>query len=128
MSFYERYEELCAERGMKPQNPEMQRVAGVSSGAISGWKKGSDPKIEVLARLSKYFQVTTDYLLGLSSLRNPSTDYPLSDMEQLLVDTFRSVDTVGQANIIHTCLSERDRLENSNPEHTKVKEVAAAAV
>ena len=37
MSFYERYENLCAERGMKPQNPEMQRICGVTSGSISGW-------------------------------------------------------------------------------------------
>lgn len=70
MTFFERYEELCAEKGIKPQNAEMIKIAGVSSGAISGWKKGSLPKGDVLCRLAKFFNVTTDYLLGLNELRN----------------------------------------------------------
>lgn len=56
MTFYERYEALCAERGMKPQTPEMLAVAGVSSPSVSGWKNGSQPKIDVICRLSKYFE------------------------------------------------------------------------
>ena len=39
MSFYERYENLCTERGMKPQNPEMQRICGVTSGSIFWMEK-----------------------------------------------------------------------------------------
>ena len=42
MTFYDRFEMLCAERQMKPQTQEIQDIAGVSSPAISGWKnKGS---------------------------------------------------------------------------------------
>ena len=70
MTFFERYEQLCTEKGTKPQNAEMIKIAGVSSGAISGWKKGSLPKGDVLCRLAKFFDVTTDYLLGLNELRN----------------------------------------------------------
>ncbi|MEY8320331.1 hypothetical protein AAK894_04520 [Lachnospiraceae bacterium 46-61] len=70
MTFFQRYEQLCAEKGTKPQNAEMIKIAGVSSGAISGWKKGSLPKGDVLCRLAKFFDVTTDYLLGLNELRN----------------------------------------------------------
>lgn len=128
MTFYEKYETLCAETQTKPQNQELLDILGVTSPTISGWKKGSLPKAEVLCRMATHFHVTTDYLLGLSELRNPSTDYPLSDMEQLLVSTFRSTDTLGQATIIHTCLSERDRLEKDKPEHTNAKEIAVAAV
>lgn len=128
MTFYEKYETLCAETQTKPQNQELLDILGVTSPTISGWKKGSLPKAEVLCRMATHFHVTTDYLLGLSELRNPPTDYPLSDMEQLLVNTFRSTDTLGQATIIHTCLSERDRLEKDKPEHTNAKEIAVAAV
>lgn len=70
MTFFERYEQLCVEKGTKPQNAEMIKIAGVSSGAISGWKKGSLPKGDVLCRLANFFDVTTDYLLGLSELKN----------------------------------------------------------
>lgn len=103
MSFYERYVELCSEQGMKPQNPEMQRIAGVSSGSISGWKKGADPKIEVLKKLSSYFSCTVDYLLGLSEVRNSS----LTEEEQLLLDAFRSASKLGQFNIITVCMNEK---------------------
>lgn len=107
MSFYERYVELCAEHNMKPQNPEMQHITGVSSGAISGWKKGSDPKIEVVIRLSNYFQVTTDYLLGLSELRNHTAIPIPNEEEQLLLEAYRSASIQGRFNIIQVCMNEK---------------------
>ena len=45
MTFYERYETLCTERGMKPQTQEILDILGVTSPTISGWKKGSSPKM-----------------------------------------------------------------------------------
>ena len=108
MSFYNRYVELCSEHGMKPQNPEMQRITGVSSGSISGWKQGSSPKIEVICNLAKYFDVTTDYLLGLSEVRKPEI-LVLSEYERVLIETYRSIDPEGQMNIIYTCKSEQKR-------------------
>lgn len=127
MTFYEKYETLCAENNTKPQNQELLDILGVTSPTISGWKKGSLPKAEVLCRMATHFRVTTDYLLGLSELRSPSDNPTLSDMEQLLVTTFRNTDTLGQANIIHACLAERDRVEKDKVEHTE-KEMSIAAV
>lgn len=41
---------------------------GISTGNISDWKKGrSKPSMEKLAILSDYFNVTTDYLLGIDN-------------------------------------------------------------
>lgn len=102
MTFYDRYEQLCSERGMRPQTPEMLEIAGVTSGSVSGWKKGALPKTEVLCRLASYFQVTTDYLLCLSELRNPQAQI-LSEHEQLLIKAFRAADAEGQQNIIFSC-------------------------
>lgn len=103
MTFYERYELLCTERGMKPQTQEMQDITGVSSGSITGWKQGSSPKLDVICRLSKHFDVTADYLLGLSEVRNP-----LSEHEHLLVEAYRAADAEGQLRIIQVCMNERD--------------------
>ena len=109
MTFYERYETLCAERGLKPQTPEMLAVAGVSSPSVSGWKNGSQPKMDVICRLSKYFGVTSDYLIGLSEVRKQQT-IVLSEHEQLLVNAFRSADTAGQQNIIFACQLELKKI------------------
>lgn len=78
MTFYEKYESLCREEGFNPQSPEMMRMTGVSSGAISGWKGCSLPKTEVIVRIARHFGVSSDYLLGLSKeiSGRPLHDYP----------------------------------------------------
>ena len=106
MSFYERYETLCQEHGMKPQNPKMQEVVEASSGTISGWKKGVMPKTETVVRIAKYFGVTTDYLLGLSDSRNRS-DY-FTEEERLLISAYRSASTEGKFIIIQTCMNQKE--------------------
>ena len=54
---------------------EISRQIGVSSGVLSEWM--SDNKtasIENLAKLSKYFGVSADYLLGLSDVQTADVD------------------------------------------------------
>ena len=108
MTFYERYELLCGEHGMKPQTQEMQDITGVSSPSISGWKNGSMPKADVLCRLAKHFDVTTDYLLGLSEVRN-SERLVLTDHERLLIEAYRAADAAGQMNIVYVCMDEKKK-------------------
>lgn len=110
MTFYDRYEQLCSEHGMRPQTPEMLEISGVTSGSVSGWKKGALPKAEALCRLAAHFHVTTDYLLGLSEVRNPQT-ITLTDHEMLLLKAFRAADAEGQQNIIFTCQYEMRKAE-----------------
>ena len=62
--FWERFYNLCLRCGKKP-NPVGKEV-GLSSGIISKWKNGGIPNGETLMKLAKYFDVSTDYLLGLS--------------------------------------------------------------
>ncbi len=62
--FWERFYNLCIRNGKKP-NPVGKEV-GLSSGIISKWKNGGIPNGETLMKLARYFNVSTDYLLGLS--------------------------------------------------------------
>ncbi len=62
--FWERFYNLCIRSGKKP-NPVGKEV-GLSSGIISKWKSGGIPNGETLMKLARYFNVSTDYLLGLS--------------------------------------------------------------
>lgn len=111
MSFYERYEELCQEHGMKPQNPKMQEVVEASSGTISGWKKGVIPKAETIIRIAKYFGVTTDYLLGLSDSKSRSDLF--TEEERLLISAYRSASTEGKFIIIQTCMNQKEASKSS---------------
>lgn len=113
MTFYERYEQLCSERGFKPQTREMLDILGITSPTVSGWKKGASPKMEVIRTLAEYFQVSADYLLGLSELRNPQ-GITLSDHEQILIKAFRSADAAGKQNIIYTCQHELRKREKED--------------
>ncbi len=62
--FWERFYSLCLRNGKRP-NPVGKEI-GLSSGIISKWKHGGIPNGETLMKLAKYFNVSTDYLLGIS--------------------------------------------------------------
>lgn len=54
----------------KTQNQIADEI-GISTGALSKYLNGNaTPKADVLFLLAKYFNVTTDYLLGLSDVKN----------------------------------------------------------
>ncbi len=108
MTFYERYETLCSEHNIKPQTQEILDILGVTSPTVTGWKKGSLPKMDVICNLAAYFNVTSDYLLGLSELRNAMPNLILTEEEMLLVNTYRAADTQGRFRIIHVCMSEAE--------------------
>lgn len=114
MSFYERFEALCTETGLKPQSKEMQEITGCSSPAISGWKNGSLPKVDALCRISQHFHVSTDYLLCLTELRSPTAFPSLSEQERLLLDTFRAAGAEGQFSIIQTAMNVREMEKGKN--------------
>lgn len=62
--FWKRFYNLCLRSGKRP-NPIGKEI-GLSSGIISKWKNGGIPNGETLMKLAKYFDVSVDYLLGLS--------------------------------------------------------------
>lgn len=60
--FYEIVNKLCKER--KTTITKMSEEIGLSNAAATSWKKGSIPKSSTLEKISAYFNVSTDYLLG----------------------------------------------------------------
>ena len=60
--FYEIVNNLCKER--KTTITRMAEDIGLSNAAPTSWRKGSVPKLSTLDKISKYFGVSTDYLLG----------------------------------------------------------------
>ena len=63
--FSERLMELRKERGLSQAT--VARDLSVSLGIVCYWEtKKSDPTASNIAKLARYFNVTSDYLLGLS--------------------------------------------------------------
>ncbi len=71
--FWKRFSEECALMGKKP-NPVAKEL-GISSGTVTGWKNGALPKSELLSKIASYFNVSVDYLLGKTDIKEkPATD------------------------------------------------------
>lgn len=63
--FYERFVELCTAKGVKPTNACVE--AGLSRGLAAKWKstKTVRPSAEALEKLSVYFGISIDEILGI---------------------------------------------------------------
>jgi transcriptional regulator with XRE-family HTH domain len=60
--FWNNYVRLCAEKGKSPNGVAAE--LNVSSGSITGWKKGSVPRVALLQKIADYFGVSVASLLG----------------------------------------------------------------
>lgn len=59
-TFFERFSELCKERGETPNS--VAKEIGASSGSVTAWKRGTEPRNATLTKLADYFGTTVDYL------------------------------------------------------------------
>lgn len=60
--FYDQFAELCTEKGITANKVLVD--CGISRTSVAKWKKGATPNGTTIQKLSDYFGVTTDYLLG----------------------------------------------------------------
>lgn len=59
--FFNRFQSLCAERGISVYKACTE--IGLNRSAVAKWKAGGRPNGTTAAKLAEYFGVTTDYLL-----------------------------------------------------------------
>lgn len=68
MNFSERLKELRAEKGITAK--ELAKVLGITKNAIYGYENyGREPKYELLIKIAEFFNIPTDYLLGLTDVK-----------------------------------------------------------
>lgn len=63
--FWERFYSLCKDNGVTPT--QVVTSLNISHGAPTKWKQGNIPTGENLIKLSEYFGVSVDYLLGMQA-------------------------------------------------------------
>ena len=94
---------------------ELGDKIGVSVVSISGWESGSrKPSAEAIIALSETFNITTDYLLGVTHIREQDAIL-LNRSEKTLLSNYRALDKCGR-NIVDTlCRLEKTRVESETP-------------
>ena len=79
--FFLRLEELCKRNNTTPT--AITLVLGYSKGSMTHWKKGNYPSGEIIIRFARYFNVSADYLLGLTDSPMPLNTLSPEDIEAL---------------------------------------------
>lgn len=91
--FYENLDKI-----LKKKNLTLNKLAkgtGIAQSQTSKWKKGNLPGSEILIKICKFLEVSSDYLLDL----NPEAPPILTDQEQELLEHYRQC-SLGEQNSI----------------------------
>ena len=84
--FYDRFLELCKEKGVRPTNACV--AAGLSRGLAAKWKstKTEKPSAEALEKMSIYFGKSIDEILGKEKKPTGTADgqLPFADRREIL--------------------------------------------
>lgn len=81
---------------------KVEKNAGISSTSFQGWKNERfKPSTEAIVKLARYFNVSTDYLLGLSNERSPQIQSSsLTARESELLSVFNSLSPSEQGRVL----------------------------
>lgn len=69
---YYRIKELCLKKGISISKLETELGFGNSS--IKKWKSNSSPSIDKIIKIANYFDVTVDYLIGMTDIESPISE------------------------------------------------------
>jgi SOS-response transcriptional repressor LexA len=110
--FMELHEKIRLLRIQKSLNQsELSRLVGTSVVSIGCWENGTKcPSTSAIISLAKAFNVSTDYLLGVS-IDSKFTGELLSKKEKSLLSNYRYLDYYGKKAVDAVCLAEKNRVE-----------------
>ena len=91
MKFSTRLENLLEERNLTQR--KLATELHIAPSTLNGYlRRGREPDFDTLIRLAEYFEVSTDYLLGVTNIRRPSLPPECyDDKEGELLETYRSL-------------------------------------
>ena len=81
MGFFTKYQELCAERGIKPSTAAVQM--GLAKASTTRWRNGSMPDMKTLKIIAAFFGVSVDYLADNTEIRNPPEQQTPEDIAKV---------------------------------------------
>lgn len=96
MKFSNRLENLLEERNLTQKF--LSKELNIATSTLNGYlRQNREPDFDTLINLAKYFNVSIDYLLGVTNIRNPYTlNGCYDDKEEDLLETYRSLGPLEQ--------------------------------
>lgn len=84
--FWQRLYDLCKENNTSPT--QVVKELGIAQGMVTKWKNGTEPNAKALLKISKHFDVSTDYLLGINDKKNKAApeEQPINPKQKILLD------------------------------------------
>lgn len=70
--FFDVFSKLCEESGTTPN--AVAKKLNLSSGGVTEWKNGRTPRGETLKKIADYFNVSVDYLLGNTDIKEKPSE------------------------------------------------------
>ena len=106
MNISDRIRELRAQTSMTQK--ELSSAIGVSVKSLQCWEYGTKiPATPAVVDLAKVFNVSTDYLLGVS---RANTSFSIARDERSLLEDYRALDEHGKSIVKTICSMERSRI------------------
>lgn len=90
MTFTERFDKLLKEKNLS--KTDVANNCKISNATISMWYKGFKPNGTTLNKLSEYFKVSTDYLLGKEDIKYKIQEKQLTEEQTELILKFEQAD------------------------------------
>lgn len=115
--FYDNLKAECDRQGLKI-TPTVQQCGG-KVGSIGGWRKGASPNSEIVMKLAKRLNVSTDYLL-FGEKKDMQEE--ITESEQKLLDVFRKLNEKGQIGVLMYAETQADK-----PEYQKYTDISEDA-
>ena len=112
-------------------NRDVEIGAGLANSSISQWKKGKGkPSLDNIVKLSKFFHVSSDYLLCLTddcasedeispkgisdtALSENGETPSVSPEERVILEIFRSLPAIDRLRLIQYCMNLNDMVSES---------------
>lgn len=100
MEFATRFENLLEERGLTQRQLAIE--LHIAPSTLNGYlRRGREPEFEILIQLADFFGVSTDYLLGVTDIRQPvRSPECYDDKENELLSTYRKLNLQKQNYLI----------------------------
>ena len=95
MSFYVKFIELCAKKGIS--SSAVAEKIGLSRASAYGWKNGALPNDVNLQKIADYFNVTTEYF---KNKEEESKEKPLLENEERIMELYKMTEGLTETEII----------------------------